>query len=201
MKCSYCERTNGDCKIKMIKGIYYCPTHLTRHYRHQPMDMRSIHDPNDIVVRYDYAEIILRDKHCREVARAMIDLEDVGRCKQYKWHLRKSQGNTDYVIASLPNNQKVHLHKFIMGCAANEEVDHINMDGLDNRKENLRIVTHSQNKANNRYSGIKKVPSGRYQASFCRNYKTIYVGTFDTEDEALIARQRAIEEYDAAHSS
>lgn len=88
-----------------------------------------------------------------------------------------------------------------MECSANEEVDHINMDGLDNRKENLRIVTHSQNKANNRYSGIKKVPSGHYQASFCRNYKTIYVGTFDTEDEALIARQRAIEEYDVAHTS
>jgi len=197
MKCDYCEKTDVDCRIKTIKGIHYCPTHLSRHYRGQPMEMRSIYDPNDIVVCYDYAEIILRDRKCQEIARAMIDLEDVGRCKQYKWHLRKTQGNTDYVIASLPNNKKLHLHKFVMECDESEEIDHINMDGLDNRKENLRVVTHSRNKANNQALGVKKVPSGRYQASFCRNYKTIYIGTFDTEDEALNARRRFIEEYDA----
>lgn len=173
MKCSYCERTDSDTRIKTIHGICFCPTHLTRYYRNQPMQMRSIHDPNDIVVLQDYAEIILRNKFCEEIARTKIDLEDVDKCRQYKWHLRKSTGNTDYVIASLPNNQKVHLHRFVLGCDANKEVDHINMDGLDNRKENLRIVTHSQNKANNRCNGVKKVPSGRYQAAFCRNYKTI----------------------------
>lgn len=163
--------------------------------------MRSIHDPNDIILYHDHAEIVLRNKRCEEVARAVIDVDDVERCRQYKWHIRSSKGNTSYVIASLPNNEKVHLHKFIMRCSANDEVDHINMNGLDNRKENLRIVTHSQNKANNKCSGIKVVPSGNYQASFCRNYKTIYVGTFNTKEEALNARQRAIKEYDTRNVS
>ena len=94
------------------------------------------------------------------------------------------------MIASVKGqiNKKIHLHRFIMDYEGDLDIDHINMNGLDNRKSNLRIVTHAENKANNNMPGVKLVPSGKYQACCCRNYKTIYIGTYNTFDEAVKAR-------------
>lgn len=192
MKCSFCDRDDTSCRIKKINGLFFCPKHLTRYYRGQDMNYKSIYAPNDYCICEDHAEIILRDKSGIEVARAIVDLEDVERCKEYKWHLRRGHGDTDYVIASLPDNEKVHLHRFIIGYSGNMDVDHINRNGLDNRKSNLRIVDHSDNASNNKHTGIYRVKSGRYRASCCRNYKTFYIGTYDTFDEAAQARESFI---------
>lgn len=192
MKCSFCEREDSECKIRKINDYYYCPKHLTRHYRNQDMEQKSIYDSNDYVLYEDHAEIILRDSKGKENGRAIIDLEDVDKCKDYKWHIRRNKGNTSYVIASLPNNVKIHLHRFLIGYNGSLDVDHINRNGLDNRKTNLRIVDHKTNSANNGKPGVKKVPSGRFQASCCRDYKTIYIGTYDTYDEAVKARAEFI---------
>ena len=192
-KCDYCDRDSTLCKIKTIKGMNYCPKHLTQYYRHGRIFDKTIYDQNDYIVYENYAEIILRDKDCAEVGRAIIDIEDIERCKQYKWHIRKSHGKTNYVIASQPNNEKLHLHRFILGYNGECDVDHINRNGLDNRKSNLRVVPHRINSANNDSIGVKKVPSGRFQAQCCRNYKTIYIGTFNTFDEAVAARAAFID--------
>ena len=163
-------------------------------YRYGSFNDNTIYEPNQIEIFDDHAEIILKDKHCQEVGRALIDLDDVEKCRPYKWHLRKGGCRALYAIASLPDNQKIHLHRLIMNYNGQLEIDHINMNGLDNRKENLRIVDHKTNAANNRSTGVKQVPSGRYQASVCRNYKTIYIGTFNTFEEAALARKRFIQE-------
>lgn len=165
-------------------------------YRYGTFDDNTIYEPNQIEFLNDHAEIVLKDKHCHEVGRALIDLDDVEKCKPYKWHLRKGNGRALYAIASLAGNQKVHLHRLIMNYNGRLDIDHINMNGLDNRKENLRIVDHGANAANNHAAGVKRVPSGRYQASVCRNYKTIYIGTFDTFEEAALARKRFVQEND-----
>ena len=163
-------------------------------YRYGSFNDNTIYEPNQIEIFNDHAEIILKDKHCQEVGRALIDLDDVEKCRPYKWHLRKGRCHALYAIASLPDNQKIHLHRLIMNYNGRLEIDHINMNGLDNRKENLRIVDRRTNAANNRSTGVKQVPSGRYQASVCRNYKTIYIGTFNTFEEAALARKRFIQE-------
>jgi hypothetical protein len=71
-----------------------------------------------------------------------------------------------YVKATTPgkhNRTSVYLHRFIMGAESGMEVDHINHNTLDNRKENLRIVTHSQNLQNpsgaciNSKSGVRGI--------------------------------------------
>lgn len=191
MKCDFCERTDTDCRIRRVNGKNYCPKHITRHYRGQDMDALSIYDKNDIRINDDHAEIVLRDKYGVIVASALIDLDDVERCRQYKWYARKTR-NTYYAMASVAPNKKVFLHRFIMGYFGGDDVDHINRNGLDNRKSNLRIVTHQENACNNGASGVKLVGSGRYQASCCRNYKTIYIGTFDSYDEAVTARAEFI---------
>ncbi|MBR3739488.1 MAG: HNH endonuclease [Clostridia bacterium] len=187
MKCSFCEKDDSVCKIKKINGFYYCPKHLTRHYRGQSMDRQSIYDQNEYVVMPDHAEIILRDRYCKELCRAIIDIEDIDKCKQYKWHVRKSH-SVMYVIASLPNNKKIHLHRLILEYDGVLPVDHINRNPLDNRKNNLRVVTHGQNAANNGKAGVSQLKNGKWIASCMRNYKNIYIGTFLSREEAISAR-------------
>lgn len=193
--CEYCGKNARE----SFHGHWYCKRHYLQMYRHGKILKRTIYDPNDYEILDDHAEIILRDKHGDEIGRALIDLEDVERCKQYKWYRRIGTGNTNYCMASISNGtksggKKIFLHRFIMDYWTNEkEIDHIDMNGLNNRKENLRIVTHSKNMSNNKNTGVKQVPSGNWQAAVCRNYKTIYIGTFHTKEKAIEARKTFIE--------
>ena len=84
------------------------------------------------------------------------------------------------------------------------EVDHINHNGLDNRKENLRIVTHKQNKFNNpilstNTSGVTGV-SWSKQKNKWRAYITIdnkqkSLGYYFNKEDAIKARKEAEEKY------
>lgn len=194
MECYVCGRTDSECRIRKLRGKELCPRHVTQMYRYGRFDDNTIYAPNVIELFNDHAEIILKNKKCEEVGRALIDLDDVEKCRPYKWHLRKGSGKALYAMASLPENEKVHLHRLVLNYDGDLDIDHINMNGLDNRKQNLRIVDHATNAANNRATGVKQVPSGNYQASVCRNYRTIYIGTYNTFEEAALARKCFIQE-------
>lgn len=180
-------------------GMHLCHKHRSQWYRRHKFDDQTIFAENDYILHDDYAEIVLRNSKSEDVGHALIDLEDVPKCKQYKWHMRKPK----YVIATIPNgtkssNEKVHLHRMIAECDDPAmEVDHINRNPLDNRKANLRIVNRQTNATNNAGTGVILVPSGRYQARVMRHYKQIYIGTFDTYEEAVAARKEFVEKYDA----
>lgn len=96
----------------------------------------------------------------------------------------------------------IHLHRVILermisrNLLANEVVDHINHDGLDNRRQNLRVATFSQNSANSRkiakrgtsiYKGVMKLKDGRFSAEVVCKHKRHRLGIFKTEVEAAIA--------------
>lgn len=69
-------------------------------------------------------------------------------------------------------------------------VDHINRDPLDNRIENLRLLTHSQNSLNSKRKGY--FWNGcRYRARIYIQGKNIELGTFKTEEEASSAYEEA----------
>ena len=73
---------------------------------------------------------------------AMIDSEDVEKCKNFGiWSLTKD----GYIINCKTG---IYLHRYIMNCPNNLEVDHIYHDLLDNRKSQLRLATSSQQKMN-----------------------------------------------------
>jgi len=79
----------------------------------------------------------------------IIDKEDFERCSRYRWQVRREgKSQIDYVSGYLIGNYKnrIKLHRFIMGLNKGDSliVHHINGNTLDNRKENLQIMTHSK---------------------------------------------------------
>ena len=82
---------------------------------------------------------------------AIVDNEDYPLLNLHKW-CAIHQRNTDgfYAVRHMENNHKkmIRMHRIIMNCPINKEIDHINHNTLDNRKENLRIVTVNQNQQN-----------------------------------------------------
>lgn len=133
---------------------------------------------------------------------ALVDDEDYEELMQYKWHACKHK----YTYYAFRNHQvypgyriSVRMHRQIMRAQANEIIDHINGNGLDNRKENLRIVSSSQNAANRRaHAGSKSrfkgvswhKQHGKWAAYICYNYKHKHIGLFRDEIEAAIAYDR-----------
>lgn len=189
----------GRPAVCFTKGMPLCSKHRSQWYRHHCFNDDTIYAPNQYDIFDDHAEIVLKNSKHEEIGRAIIDLDDVEKCKSYKWHLRKR----NYVIATIPNgtktsNEKIHLHRLISGYYGSDLfVDHINRNPLDNRKNNLRIVNSQTNLTNNAGTGVIRVRSGRFQARVMRHYKSIYIGTYDTYEEALQARQEYVAKYDA----
>ena len=162
------------CGVKTDGGRSYC----SRHYS-QLRDKgkivsvaRSYKKPNELVFLGGTVEIVLRTKMGDELARAIIDIDDVELASTRKWHLH-SKG----YCASNGKLGACFLHKLIL--PGDEHVDHINGNKLDNRKSNLRRCNGSQNLAN-------------YPA--CRNSKTGVRGVYPVKNgfEARISKDRIL---------
>src|SRR5207253_3852593 len=90
----------------------------------------------------------------------------------------------------------------ILQAPPSQEVDHRNGDGLDNRRENLRLVAHAQNCRNqrlrphsSRFKGVTfNRELGRWHAAIMVDYRRIHLGTFDSEEEAALAYDEASRE-------
>lgn len=84
----------------------------------------------------------------------VIDDEDYDLVKNYKWaSVVDKKSGTVYVRAKKTEDHKrktVYLHRLIMAAEKGQVVDHINRDGLDNRRENLKLYSsHSEHMSGN----------------------------------------------------
>jgi hypothetical protein len=129
----------------------------------------------------------------------LVDPEDMWMLGVLTWHVTSG----GYAAARVPKwRTHVYLHHMIMGCPIRdrEEIDHINRCPSDNRRSNLRWVTHSQNLTNNAQAtgvvGIRGVTlnaSGNYIAQVKRKGVNHYLGSYATVDAAVTARDRWLE--------
>lgn len=144
---------------------------------------RRPQDKNKIIICGDISYIELYNNIGEVIAKAIIDTEDVNKIKNIKWRLN----HNGYVYNN--SNTSLFLHRQILGV--NQMVDHINHNRLDNRKENLRVCTKSQNQMNVNYLGVYKVQQNKgikWMARIKINQKVIHLGMFVYKEEALYCR-------------
>ena len=137
---------------------------------------------------------------------ALVDDEDYERANQYKWRAQKIKRHWyafSWVNTPL-GREKTTLHRFLLNAKRGEYCDHINMDGLDNRRCNLRIVTNVQNtwnakkrsKSKSKYKGLawdKRL--NQWQVGIKVDGKRIFFGRFSDEEDAAHAYDEAARKY------
>lgn len=124
------------------------------------------------------------------------DLDDYDKIKNYYWTIN----NNGYVITGGANNPNILMHRLILNVLDDQEVDHINHNTNDNRKENLRIVTRSQNQMNaslrsNNTSGVTGVYFDNTYGYWVSKIQQDVLGHFANFEDAVKARKRAEQEY------
>ena len=83
---------------------------------------------------------------------AIVDDEDYEELMKHKWYANKRPDGRWYAVRRGPllggRRKTIYMHRALMAGASPLQVDHINGDGLDNRRANLRLVTQSVNQRN-----------------------------------------------------
>jgi hypothetical protein len=131
---------------------------------------------------------------------AVVDEADYERVMTHKWHAACSLRVT-YAAASVRINGRrttISLHRFILDVLddASVEVDHIDTDGLNNRRSNLRLASRAENSRNrrsrrgtsSRYKGVSWNKNAKaWVANIARDGRMMYLGYFSSEIEAARA--------------
>lgn len=131
---------------------------------------------------------------------AIVDDEDFERLSKWKWHAMKNSGSGIWYAARAvpagtlkPWQTRLRMHREILGAAGKDVVDHRNGDGLDNRRENLRLCSQSQNRMNSirsrrsrsRFKGVvAHAKTGRWRAVLTVDGRRTWLGWFDSDEEA-----------------
>ena len=104
-------------------------------------------------------------------------------------------------------NKSEYFHRWLFGLEVGDKrvVDHIDGNTLNCTRENMRLCTTSDNmcnrkkmqmnnKASSKYKGVRKIPSGKWEAICRKDKKTYILGYFEKEEDAAKAyNEKAIE--------
>jgi len=207
--CAICNREGLRDSVKFSKKYnnFLCKKHKFQYNNFGKFldnSQMSTKDKNEIIIKEEYAEIILRNKKYNEIGRSLIDIDDIEKIKDIKWGLETSK-NTQYCRGKY-NGKLIKIHRFLLGVLENKnvQIDHINRNRLDNRKSNLRICTRLENSQNSElqinsssgYLGVNYDKTKGLWMSVIQAYKKrIRLGGFKTKEEALVERLKAEKEY------
>ena len=123
---------------------------------------------------------------------AVIDAADWPLVAGCHWHVSGGYAVTNGGRAGA--RRSIYMHVVIYGALVGLDVDHDDLDRLNNRRGNLRPATRSQNHGNkaqrrdafsSRFKGVRRLPSGRWEARIGQGTRSI--GVFDAEDDAARA--------------
>lgn len=135
---------------------------------------------------------------------AVIDADCVPLISKWNWHVMlttRPDGSVAHAYAARGEHRGarrriIHMHRVIADTPSDMDTDHIDGDGLNNRRSNLRVVTHAQNQCNRRLnidnkSGVRGVAfnraTGKWRAQIGVNGAKRYLGLFSSIDKAAQA--------------
>lgn len=157
---------------------------------------------NDTIVLYVYSN------YDKITYRCLFDLEDIDLVEKTKWYIQRGNSHTPYLVSdNLGTAHKNVISNMSIDRPKGYVIDHINFNGLDNRRKNLRVVDNSVNKRNTQYyinSGA--LPLGvtfenskypRYKVKWCTDIydenkkmykcktKSFTISHYNSKEEAL----------------
>ena len=131
---------------------------------------------------------------------AIVDDEDYDWLTTWKWHAHQRRNHQTYYVRACTGNRIVTMHRLIMMYPVGLQIDHINYNGLDNRKSNLRIVTNRQNhhnlqrRSSSIYPGVSwNQKDKKWKSQIHINGHDQYLGSFDSEFNAREAYESALQ--------
>lgn len=136
----------GKPSKRRVNGRPYCNRHgqqMLKHGRIKYEEEVRQYGSHEIFKNEEegYYYMIIQDKICK------FDEEDIELAKSVRWCLQK--GRLTYYVREPKLTEQLYgrttFHRIIMGFPTEYDVDHINGDGLDNRRCNLRLVPHGEN--------------------------------------------------------
>lgn len=192
-----CDICSSKHDVIYHKGTYYCRRHYSQIKDLGGLKDITVFDRNEYYIDGDIAYIILRNQKNENVAEVKIDVDDLERVIEHKWHL----GTWGYA----ENTNVGLMQRFVLDEYNTKRIpDHINRDTLDNRKSNLRIVNKSMNAINadirpNNTSGVTGVSFDKHANSW-RSYinyqgKRIELGHRKKFEDAVVLRLNAENKY------
>lgn len=200
--CEVCGQSNEDGYPVWNSRKYrmtLCNRHLCQMRARGEILERTCYEPNQVIERDGYIEIVLCNRAGEEVARALASQDKRALLSGYRWHLsRQGYAKTNLAGRTVP------MGGIIMGIITNRSivVDHLNRKRLDSRNENLRVISFAENTRNrkrpsNNTSGATGVSwhKGKraWTSQITRNGKRHWLGTFDKLGAAAQARKIAEE--------
>lgn len=135
---------------------------------------------------------------------AIIDDSDYGCVSKYRWSVKIGGTGIKYGHRVDKNNKSIYLHRYIMKAKKGQTVDHINRNGLDNRKANLRFCTTAENIMNSKMfkhntSGYKGVTWDKFRNKWASqiqfSQKHIYLGRHESLEDAVRSRKQAEKQF------
>ncbi len=180
------------------------PTETCRNFKKKywwPPKHKRTGDPNP---PHDQSDPTIRRISLGNGLFTIVDAADYEWLSKYKWYARRCGGHT-YAFCHTGRKQ-IFMHRMIMRPRKGRMVDHIDHNGLNNRRCNLRFCTAEQNAANARsHGGLSgfvglRCRGGKYQAGITYKGKYYCLGTFTDPVEAAKARDRKAYEFWGAYA-
>jgi hypothetical protein len=133
-----------------------------------------------------------------KIGYALVSDEDFEKINQHNWFFNGSYA------ASRIEGKNIRMHTFLMNTPKGMETDHIDGNGLNNQRLNLRVCTHRENSLNqtirkNNTSGIKgvcwSIQYKKWEVKIRAGNKRLTVGRFLNLKDATIAYRKAADKY------
>jgi len=139
---------------------------------------------------------------------ALVDESDYDLLNQWKWCVKKDR-NTYYAMRGVERNGKsksIMMHRLILGLKKNDstQADHVDGNGLNNRRSNLRVCTNQQNQFNQRhqigksskYKGVCWNKKDKiWTAQIRKDQKSYHLGSFRNERDGALAYNKKAKEF------